>query len=459
MRAEQTCEIVRDLMPSLAEGLVAPKTEAWIKEHLEECPECKEIWDTLMIPEPITPNTLSEKQLNKKVNFMKKIRRTTAIKIIVIAAVICALCFGGFYMLRVKKFYIPTKDISLKLGSTYFSTSSQIYEIKIDDKYSFATQEKGPGKLLTDEIWGSKVEYPIRYYYTLWDALFAPRVQIAHRLLINSDFVQNEFPELELEKTPVTVYLLGDSDQDRLVLQDTTDIFSAMNKILVRSADTQNKTGTEELIDGFIVYENERVIMRTDITEADGLLPESLKEDDFPLSGNDISLSLHNILMRGVFTNEELAVLSESGIIDFKLVEMTGKEYKEANIYAEEAFADVPDDCIVQIANVTLSVSPTTPIVPLMGYRSFFSFGDGFLVSAGWEELYDPDIADVFVYTNRENRVFSFEKGYREVYWALSLEEANEEAAYYYSFTDGSDYYSQMRDQYDEKDGSGPLFK
>jgi hypothetical protein len=389
---------------------------------------------------------------------MKKIRRTTVIKIIVIAAVICAFCFGGFYILRVKKFYVPIKDISVKVNQESLSTYFQTYEIKIDDKYSSATQEKGPGKLLTDETWGNKVEYQIRYYYTLWDALFAPRVQKKEKIMISNGMVETEFPELELEKIPVKIYLLGDSDKDRLVLQDTTDIFSCMDQILDRSADAADKTGTESS-DGFIVYENESVIMRTDITEADGLLPKSLEEYDFPLSRNDISLSLHYILMRGVFTNEELAVLSESGIIEYKLVEMTGKEYKAADLYAEEAFADVPDDCIVQITNVTLYVSPTTPIVPLMGYRSFYSFGDGFLVSAGWEELYDPDIADVFVYTNRENRVFSFEKGYREVYWALSLEEANEEAAYYYSFTDGSDYYSQMRDQYDEKDGSGPLFK
>ena len=113
MRAEQTCEIVRDLMPLLADGLVAPKTEAWMKEHLEECPECKEIWDALMAPEAITPNAPTEKQLNRKVNFMKKIRRTTAIKIIVIAAVICAFCFGGFYLLTQVKFYVPTKDMTV----------------------------------------------------------------------------------------------------------------------------------------------------------------------------------------------------------------------------------------------------------------------------------------------------------------------------------------------------------
>lgn len=458
MRAEQTCEIVRDLMPSLAEGLVAPKTEAWMKEHLEECPECKAIFETLMAPESITPNTPTENQLNRKVNFMKKIRRTTVVKIIVTAVIICAFCIGGFYILRVRKFYIPTKDISIKANLYNASTYLQIYDITINEKYSSATQEKGPGKLLTDETWGSKVEYPIRYYYTLWDALFAPRVQIKQRILISNGIIENEFPELELEKTPIMIYLLGDSDKDRLVLQDTNDIFSCIDQILDRSAGAADKTGTESS-DRFIVYENETVIMRTDITEADGLLPESLKEYDFPLSRNDISLSLHNIMMRGVFTNEELAVLSESGIIDYKLVEMTGKEYKEADLYAEEAFADVPDDCIVQIANVTLYVSPTTPIVPLMGHRTFYSFGDGFLVGVGWEELYDPDIADVFVYTNRESRTYSFEKGYREVPWALSLEEANEEAAYYSSLSDGSDYYSQMREQYDEKDGSGPLSK
>lgn len=457
MRAEQTCEIVRDLMPSLAEGLLSPKTEIWIKEHLEECPECKAIFETLMTPESITTNSLSEKQLNRKVNFMKKIHRTTVVKIIVIAAVICAVCFAGFYILRVKKFYVPIEGISVKVNEESLSTYFQSYKITIDSKYASASREESPGKLLADETWGNKLEYQIRYYYTLWDALFAPRVQVKDQISINNYIDENEFPELELEKTPVMIYLLGASGKDRLVLQDTTDIFYVMDQILDRSAGVTDKTDSESG-DAFIVCEYETVIMRTDITKADGLLPESLKEYEFPLSRNDISLSLHYILMRGIFTNEELAVLSDSGIIEYKLVEMTGKEYKEADLYAEEAFVDVPDDCIVQIARVTLSVSPTTPIVPMMGYRSFFSFGDGFLVNVGWEELYDPDIADVYTYTNRENRTYSFEKGYREVYWARSLEEEAEAAALHYSLTDGSDYYSQVREQYDEKDGSGPLF-
>ncbi|NLO61878.1 MAG: zf-HC2 domain-containing protein, partial [Clostridiaceae bacterium] len=176
MRAEQTCEIVRDLMPLLADGLVAPKTEAWMKEHLEECPECKEIWDALMAPEAITPNAPTEKQLNRKVNFMKKIRRTTAIKIIVIAAVICAFCFGGFYLLTQVKFYVPTKDMTVSATPSwkvdYQPVIIYAYDVTVDKKYGKATLEDESKQLIPDEEMGNIEEYSFRIYYTLWDYLF-----------------------------------------------------------------------------------------------------------------------------------------------------------------------------------------------------------------------------------------------------------------------------------------------
>lgn len=176
MRAEQTCEIVRDLMPLLAEGLVAPKTEAWMKEHLEECPECKAIFETLMTPESITPNSLSEKQLNRKVNFMKKIRRTTVIRIIVITAVICAFCFGGFYLLTQVKFYVPTKDMTVAATPSWKADYQPViiyaYDVTVDKKYGKATLEDVSTQLIPDEEMGNIEEYSFRIYYTLWDYLF-----------------------------------------------------------------------------------------------------------------------------------------------------------------------------------------------------------------------------------------------------------------------------------------------
>jgi hypothetical protein len=422
MRAEQTCEIVRDLMPLLAEGLVAPKTEAWMKEHLEECPECKEIWDALMAPEAITPNAPTEKQLNRKVNFMKKIRRTTVIKIIVITAVICAFCFGGFYLLTQVKFYVPTKDMTVAATPSWKVEEYQpafiySYDVTVDKKYGRATLEDVSKQLIPDEKLGNIEEYSFRIYYTLWDYLFRANRETTVSIDIRGNYpdrasIVPDSKDATIDDfirglpTPTSVFIKGITESDRFVLWENLEILDAMNIILERSADPEAVTVDS---DGRqVVFELEEVVLRTDISEKNGAI---LKGALYPTTPEDIKERLYHYLLANRFSSEELKVLSETGIYSNTLIEMTGAEFSGTNLYGENAFASVPEDSIVQIMNATLHVSSETPIPPCIGYRAFRK-DDG---AYSFELLYNPEIATEEEYRTRQNRIVTFVNGHREV--------------------------------------------
>lgn len=421
MRAEQTCEIVRDLMPSLADGLVAPKTEAWVKEHLEECPECKAIFERLMTPESITPNSLSEKQLNRKVNFMKKIHRSTLIKIITITAIISAVCIGGFYLLTQVKFYVPTKDMTVAATPSwkvdYQPVIIYAYDVTVDKKYGKATLEDVSTQLIPDEEMGNIEEYSFRIYYTLWDYLFRANRETTLTIDIRGNYPDRAsmIPDSKDTTgydfymglpTPTSVFIKGVTEYDRFVLWENLEILDATNKILERSADPEAVTVESDGMQ--VVFEMEEVVLRTDISEKNGAV---LKGAIYPTTPEDIKNRLYYYLLVYGFSSEELKVLSETGIYSNTLIEMTGAEFSGANFYGENAFASVPEDSIVQIMNATLHVSSETPIPPRLRIRAFRK-DDG---AYSFELLYNPEIETEEEYRARQNRIVTFVNGHREV--------------------------------------------
>ena len=60
------CEVIRDLLPSYADGLTSKVTNQWIENHLSTCEECRQALAAMQAPEP---ETEPEK---KEINFLKK---------------------------------------------------------------------------------------------------------------------------------------------------------------------------------------------------------------------------------------------------------------------------------------------------------------------------------------------------------------------------------------------------
>lgn len=457
MRAEKTCEIVRDLLPSLADGLVAPKTEAWVKAHLAECPECR------AISEKISEQKSAAKEANVKetsssgVSFFKNIKKRTMVSTIVTVLLLCGMLFGVFFLLTEVKFYVPTKDMTveatpLSMLDSYDQVIIFSYDVTIDKKYGTARQEEMSKQLIPDEDFGNIEEYSHRFYYTLWDYLFRANQETTVSIDIrgylfdpaSSDPESGENIPYDFYRglaTPTSVFIKGDSESDRFFLWENLEILDAMNKILERSADPEAVTGDSE--GRQIVFEQEEVVLRTDISDKSGI---PLKDALYPVTREDIEKKLYMDLLMYGFNSEELISLGETGIYSNDFIEMTGAEFSAADLYAEKAFVSVPDDSIVQIMNTTLHVSSGTPIPPYIGYRNFTMDGE----YVGHEHLFNPEIATAEEYCTRQYRSITFQNGYRERIQDWAYQVTEELIAY------------QVKNDfqpYDSKDGSGPLFK
>ncbi len=66
------CSIVKDLIPLYAEDLTSEETAEFVREHIDECENCRKELDTVNKPAKIVENT--------NVKPMKKIKRTLALK-------------------------------------------------------------------------------------------------------------------------------------------------------------------------------------------------------------------------------------------------------------------------------------------------------------------------------------------------------------------------------------------
>lgn len=81
------CYIVRDLLPSFVDGLVSEETKKDIGEHLEDCGDCKTLYEQMKTP--VIPNMANAD--GKEINYLKKIKRRT---IRTIAIIFTALVIG-----------------------------------------------------------------------------------------------------------------------------------------------------------------------------------------------------------------------------------------------------------------------------------------------------------------------------------------------------------------------------
>lgn len=78
------CEVIRDLLPSYVDGLVSDTTKQLIEQHLDECEECRKIYESMK------EDTVIEDDA-REIDFLKKTRSHTRKTVIAAAAAVLAL--------------------------------------------------------------------------------------------------------------------------------------------------------------------------------------------------------------------------------------------------------------------------------------------------------------------------------------------------------------------------------
>ncbi len=103
------CEIVRDLLPTYAEGLASEVTERAVKQHLGSCEECTKIWTDMQ-----SELTLDKPPKKDKINvkIMKKLKTKTA-RAVLITVGFVGLLVGAFLYASLWGVGVKMEDVKL----------------------------------------------------------------------------------------------------------------------------------------------------------------------------------------------------------------------------------------------------------------------------------------------------------------------------------------------------------
>ena len=108
MKSNLKCEIVKDLLPSYIEGLTSEVTNKEVKEHLDECKECKEV--ELLMREDENNNKVEN--VDKEVDYLKKVKKTNNKKIGITIG-ICVILLVAVVLGILIKIYIVGNETSV----------------------------------------------------------------------------------------------------------------------------------------------------------------------------------------------------------------------------------------------------------------------------------------------------------------------------------------------------------
>ncbi|MDE5945903.1 MAG: zf-HC2 domain-containing protein [Oscillospiraceae bacterium] len=123
------CKIVQDLLPLYCDKLTSDESNEEIEKHLLECEGCNEIYENMCEKEEID---IDIKKPEKDIKPLKKIKRSTVIKIITSVIISAVVLFVIFIFVFYGVFPINSDklDIQLKIIDTY---PNNIYQIEKDN--------------------------------------------------------------------------------------------------------------------------------------------------------------------------------------------------------------------------------------------------------------------------------------------------------------------------------------
>lgn len=125
MKEKRNCKIVQDLLPNYIEGLTNEETNQFIEEHLNECTDCKKMFENMK--KDVELNT--PKRNEKEVKYIKKFnRKFKIIRNILLVVLAFVLIFVG----QTFRKYIIIKGLAKKAEETAKSTNYHIKATKIE---------------------------------------------------------------------------------------------------------------------------------------------------------------------------------------------------------------------------------------------------------------------------------------------------------------------------------------
>ena len=97
MKNDLSCGVVRDLLPSYAEGLTGPESRAAIEKHLAECADCRGAYARMCAPEEPEQEE-EERELDYLRGVRRRNRRRVGLGVLLALAAAALACFVAFFI-------------------------------------------------------------------------------------------------------------------------------------------------------------------------------------------------------------------------------------------------------------------------------------------------------------------------------------------------------------------------
>lgn len=135
------CCVVRDLLPAYIENLTEPETAAQVREHLEDCGDCRKLEEDMRVQVPL------EKVPKGALNFLKRIKRTRLIA----AGVTLALTLWCIWWLYDAEFHYPNTEAGRLAAVEDYITqpadSTMNHDLKAGTSFHVIAWQEARGKL------------------------------------------------------------------------------------------------------------------------------------------------------------------------------------------------------------------------------------------------------------------------------------------------------------------------
>ena len=142
------CDIIQDLMPMYMDGLTSQGTDREIREHLEECGPCREMYERM---KKDVEGEGPKKAIDEaEIDYLKKVRKSNLRHVILAAA---AVCLAGIWALAMKLFVIgsPT-DAYMITYSDINGGQLNVGGVLYDSAAAYRGYRLVPGKDGTQEL-------------------------------------------------------------------------------------------------------------------------------------------------------------------------------------------------------------------------------------------------------------------------------------------------------------------
>lgn len=111
------CEVVKDLLPLYADGLVSEKTAGAVVVHLEDCADCKREYELIKTHLPVEEKRCTAM---KFADMMNRLRIRRILAYMIVAALTCAVLASGFWGLtQVPVRHVDPSCISIERSHLY----------------------------------------------------------------------------------------------------------------------------------------------------------------------------------------------------------------------------------------------------------------------------------------------------------------------------------------------------